>query len=181
MNKAGGVFDLDRLDWISSQHIKNMDGEKLYKYALPFLKEKEFFKNAPEERKTEKFVKKLLAVEKDRLEKFTQVGEENQFFFSENVKVEKDDMRWKDMQDEEIEKSLKRSLNVLENIEEENWTLDNITELLLKEAGDNRGELLFPLRAAITGEKRSPSPFEVAWVLGKSESLQRIEKAIDIF
>ncbi|MFZ2882257.1 MAG: hypothetical protein WA019_04235, partial [Candidatus Moraniibacteriota bacterium] len=44
----------------------------------------------------------------------------------------------------------------------------------------NRGELLWPLRAALTGAQKSPSPFECAWVLGKSESLERIKNAINL-
>ncbi|MDP2630760.1 MAG: hypothetical protein Q8P56_05110, partial [Candidatus Uhrbacteria bacterium] len=47
------------------------------------------------------------------------------------------------------------------------------------EAGKNRGDFLWPLRVALTGAQRSPSPFEVAWVLGKKESLKRLEKAIE--
>ncbi len=44
MNKAGGVFDIDRLNGISAQHIKKMPLDKLYKNALPFLEKTEFYK-----------------------------------------------------------------------------------------------------------------------------------------
>jgi len=56
-----------------------------------------------------------------------------------------------------------------------------LEKILLKTAGENRGDLLFPLRAALTGQKKSPSPFEVAWVLGKEEAVRRISSAVKLF
>ena len=60
------------------------------------------------------------------------------------------------------------------------WSKENLEKVLLDTAGENRGELLWPLRATLTGAQKSPSPFEVAWVLGKNESLERIAKAISL-
>ena len=186
MNKAGGVFDIDRLNWISAQHIKKMPLDKLYKNALPFLEKKEFYKTWSMEHKMwdnkrkEKYVKKVLSIEQERLEKFSQVGESNQFFFKSNVKTAADDMRWKNSSDEDTKKYLEKARRVLESISEKKWTKENLERVLLKYAGENRGDLLFPLRAALTGQKKSPSPFEVAWVLGKEETIRRISSAIKI-
>jgi glutamyl-tRNA synthetase len=69
---------------------------------------------------------------------------------------------------------------LLDNIQDTNWTLENLEKILLENAGDKRGEFLWPLRAALTGEQKSPSPFEVVWVLGKKESIKRIDKALDL-
>jgi glutamyl/glutaminyl-tRNA synthetase len=44
-------------------------------------------------------------------------------------------------------------------------------------AGD-KGELLWPLRVALSGKKASPGPFEIMAVLGKKESLQRTQTAV---
>ena len=178
MNRAGGKFDMDRLNWISAQQIKKMSVDDLYDLAIPFLKEKEFYKNASESKQQEEYIKKILMVEKERLEKSTEVGEENQFFFAEEVSINSDDMRWKDSKDEDTKNNLEKASGALESISDEEWKLNKIEEILLDTAGDKRGDLLFPLRSALTGEKRSPSPFEVAWVLGKDESLRRIDDAI---
>jgi len=185
MNRAGGVFDPERLNWISAQHIKKMSLEKLYNYALPFLQKKDFYKEWEKrsrlnEKEKEEYVKKILMVEQERLEKFTQVGEENQFFFTDNLSLDLEEMRWKNQSDEELKKELQKAYNTLENIKEKEWKKEVIEEKLLQAAGEKRGDLLFPLRAALTGQKRSPSPFEVAWVLGKEKTLQRIKKALEL-
>lgn len=179
VNKSGAVFDTKRLDWISAQHIKKMDINEIYEQALLFLEEKKFYKNAPEECKADEYIKKVLTVEQERLEKFTQIGENNQFFFNDNIATTADGMRWKDSSDEDTKKNLQKGLEVLENISEKNWTIKSIEKDLLEVARDKRGDLLFPLRAALTGQDRSPSPFEVSWVLGKEKSLERVNKAIE--
>ncbi len=184
MNRAGGIFDLDRLNWISAQHIKKMSLDKLYNYAKPFLEKKEFYQQWLKEnsdlssQEQEKFIKKVLSVERERLEKFTQVGEENIFFFQKEVSFEIDEIRWKNQSDAELRENLEKALKTLENIDEKNWKKDEIERSLLATAGEKRGDLLFPLRFVLTGQKRSPSPFEVAWVLGKKKTLQRIKKAL---
>ncbi len=186
MNRAGGVFDIDRLNWISAQHIKKMTINDLYENALPFLREKDFYKNWEKENKLEneearkEYVKKVLKVERDRLEKFTQTGENNRFFFSDEINIIPDDLRWKNSSNEETKKNLSKAMETLNRLSEKEWELARIEKILLDVAGEKRGDLLFPLRAALTGQKKSPSPFEVAWVLGKDKTLSRIKNALSI-
>ncbi len=185
MNKAGGVFDLDRLAWISNQHIKKMSIDDLYERGKEFLEKQDFYQRFQEQNNlsTEElmnYVKKVLTVEQERLSKLTEIGVENQFFFrrAEDLEYEPADICWKDNSVEETLKLLKETSRVLESIEGENWTVNNIQEKLLALAGEKRGDYLFPLRWVLTGQQKSPSPFEVAWVLGREETLLRIENGL---
>jgi glutamyl-tRNA synthetase len=180
VHKAGAVFDIKKLDWINGQYIKKLSDDELLKNALPFFAQKDFFLSAPDDKKTDEFLKKVLTVEKERLSKFADVGDENKFFF-ENISYDKEALRWKTTTDEELMASLNTSKTVLADINEEQWLLKSIEEKLLEAAGDKRGDLLWPLRMALTGAQKSPSPFECAWVLGKIESLKRIENAIEMW
>jgi len=178
VHKAGAVFDLKKLDWLNGQYIKKLSIDELYELSLNFWKQKDFYNYAPEEKKSEEYLKKVLTVEQERLENLSAVGESNKFFFQ-DIEYDKELLKWKNMSDEELKSSLEKSKSVLENISDLDWDKKNIEKLLLETAGDKKGELLWPLRSALTGEQKSPSPFEVAWVLGKQESLKRIEKAIE--
>jgi nondiscriminating glutamyl-tRNA synthetase len=178
VHKAGAVFDLKKLDWLNGQYVKKLSISELYEKALPFFEQKDFYKNASPEKKSAEFLKKVLTIESDRLVRLMDVGENNQFFFIDDLRYEKALLRWKEMSDVELKKMLEKSKEVLENIPDKNWTRETLEKILLETAGDRRGELLWPLRAALTGAQKSPSPFEVAWVLGKPESLKRIEKAL---
>jgi nondiscriminating glutamyl-tRNA synthetase len=180
VHKAGAVFDLKKLDWINAKYLKKLSIDDLLEKALPFFEQKDFYKNASPEKKSAEFLKKVLTIESDRLVRLMDVGENNQFFFATELQYEKALLRWKEMSDVELKKMLEKSKEVLENILDENWTRETLEKILLETAGDRRGELLWPLRAALTGAQKSPSPFEVAWVLGKEESLKRIAEAISI-
>lgn len=183
VHKAGAVFDPKKLDWLNAQYIKRLSVDELYTAALPFLEKKDFYKSwsvergAWSEKEKEGYLKKVLAIEQERLNNLSEVGESNKFFFQ-DITYDKELLRWKDMNDTDLQSSLEKAKNILENISELEWTKENLEKILLETAGDKRGEFLWPLRAALTGEKKSPPPFEVAWVLGKGECMKRIEKAI---
>ena len=186
VHKAGAVFDSKKLDWLNSRYIKKLSIDELYDLALPFLEKKDFFVNPspltplPEGEADKKdCIKKVLTIEQERLNKLSGVGESNKFFFQ-DINYGKELLHWKDMNDNDIISLLEKAVIVLAGIKEEDWTRKNLEEILLEAAGEKRGEFLWPLRAALTGEKKSPPPGEVAWVLGKKESTARIKNAISI-
>ena len=47
------------------------------------------------------------------------------------------------------------------------------------ETGAGRREFLWPLRVALSGKDKSPGPFELMDILGKEESLRRIDIAFE--
>ena len=93
------------------------------------------------------------------------------------------------MGDSEIKDSLLLSKKILSEIIK--WDLDNLekklfaaSEKLNSEKGypeKNKGYLLWPLRVALSGKESSPSPFEIANILGKEKTLKHIEDAIKLF
>ena len=63
---------------------------------------------------------------------------------------------------------------------EKDFTSENIKNILIKLANksENRGELLHPVRYALSGLDQSPDPFVIAEILGKNETLSRLQKAV---
>lgn len=186
VHKAGAVFDIKKLDWINSQYIKKLSDGELLENALPFFEQKEFYQKWSVEREAwsdnekQMYLQKVLTIEKERLAKFSDVGEENKFFFQDIV-CEKSTLAWKSNDENQTIEALNKAKEIFESIDENNWELKEIEEKLLAAAGDKRGDLLWPLRVALTAAQKSPSPFEVAWVIGKNESLKRIENALKLF
>lgn len=86
--------------------------------------------------------------------------------------------------DEAIAKqALEGSYKALSNFEE--WeTIGALQQFMLnlvQEMGLKNGQVLWPLRAALSGEQYSPGAFEMLWALGKEESLTRIQTIIQTF
>jgi len=62
------------------------------------------------------------------------------------------------------------------------WEAENIQKILesvVSEGGLSNGDVFWPVRVALSGEERSPSPVELAVVLGKKETIERIDRAIE--
>ena len=77
-------------------------------------------------------------------------------------------------------KMLDAATKMLEKIEEKNWKKSKIFDCAVEQIADlgvKNGEFLSPLRLALSNRERSASPFEIAEVLGKSESLRRVARA----
>lgn len=179
VHKAGAVFDIKRLNWINSEHIKKMNFDDFEKRAMPFLEKKDFFAKAENKYKNKEYLGKFLALEQERIEILSEIGESGRFLFEE-PEYKKELLFWKEMSESDLKESLQKSKEVLQSIKEKNWERENLEKELLEVAGEKRGDLLWPLRVALTGEEKSPSPFEIAWVLGKEESLERIKKATSL-
>ncbi|MGK2848872.1 MAG: glutamate--tRNA ligase [Minisyncoccota bacterium] len=185
VHKAGAIFDLKKLDWMNAEYIKRMTINELYERACVFLEAKDFFlawqkrhSMLGEEAQTA-FMKRVLTVEQDRLAKLSDVGENNPFFFSDDITYNVALLHWKQNTTDMTKEALAKAESTLANVNDTDWeTRRTLETILMATAGERRGDFLWPLRVALTGAERSPSPFDVAWVLGKSESLKRIRSAI---
>ncbi len=198
LHKAGAVFDLKKLDWLNGEYIKRLSPDELYGKALPFLEGKEFFKEwnkeqgARSKEERESYIKRVLTVEQDRLAKLSDVGVQNPFFFAKDFSYDVQKLNWKENTSEMTRESLSRAEKILTELSDEEWSKrETLERVLMEAAGDHaqslggieagrgRGDFLWPLRFALTGAERSPSPFDCAWVLGREESLSRLRKAIE--
>lgn len=77
------------------------------------------------------------------------------FFFKKELGYDKELLRWKGIEDQEIKESLEKSYELLSGLKEGDWNKEKIEQLLLKEteAMGDKGTLLWPLRVALTGKK----------------------------
>ena len=89
-------------------------------------------------------------------------------------------LKWKKMTIEQVRSNLVEVENILKSLPEEKFNKKDLATALkplTKKLGV--GETLWPLRVALSGAKASPSPFEIAEVLGKEKVLKRIRAAIE--
>lgn len=128
------------------------------------------------------WITKIVALYQERLKKLSEITELVDFFFVDKIKLNKDLLQWKEMSQEEIKKSLDMLEKSLLEIESFQFTKETIEKKILplaEKIGD-RGKLLWPFRAALSGKKASAGPFEIAAILGKEKTIKRIKKAKEI-
>ena len=77
-----------------------------------------------------------------------------------------------------IEKHLSSIINSIKDVSEEALTKDSIKNILWDYASkEGRGDVLWPMRFALSGKIKSLDPFTLATILGKKETLERLESA----
>lgn len=182
LNASPAVFDHKKLDWMNHEYIMKFTPERLLAFiqshTREILEKESWYAKASLEQKRDEYLVRVLTVEQERLKTLRDFGRENQFFFVERLGYPTELLSWKGNSMEVTAQELERAKTLLESITEAEWTRKNLGTKLLEAAGDKKGDFLWPLRVALTGAERSPSPMDVAWVLGKSETLLRLETAL---
>jgi len=181
INASPAIFDTEKLDYFNGYYIRQMNIDELVGKCKPFLADS-LQKTSNEFQKTREYVKKVVSLEQERLKKFSDIGEFTKFFFEDNLVFEESLLIWKKLSLGEVKNNLKKVFELLDKIPEENWTNNSIEDSLIsyiKAKEYKVGDYLWPMRVALTGEKASPGPFDVAEVLGKNESLKRIKAILN--
>ncbi|MES2023606.1 MAG: glutamate--tRNA ligase family protein [Patescibacteria group bacterium] len=171
VQKSPAVFSEEKLEWFNKEHIKKLSQNEIEKNILEWL---------PENMRD----MKIVPIISERISKWSDVkkmintGELN-FFFETPVLV-KEKLIFKNTPIEKISQNLNSAINVLQNINDKDFNKENIKNLLMPiaETLPSRGELLHPVRYALSGLDKSPDPFIIAEILGKNETLSRLQKAV---
>ncbi len=172
VQKGGAIFNIQRLDYLNGVYIRQKSLDELADLCRPYLATTD-----------KEQLKKAIAPYQERLKKLSEITELTEFFFQDTLEYDKGLLIWKDMTDGEVKEVLGKLDKILCDVEDKEWNKANLEKILMPEAekGKDRGRLLWPLRAALTGKKASAGPFEVAEVLGKEKTLTRIKQARAMF
>ncbi|MEW6617018.1 MAG: glutamate--tRNA ligase [Patescibacteria group bacterium] len=168
VQKAGGIFNPEKLDWLNAHYIRSKSNDELVDALDIFI---------PEQWKKDKErIRKVIKVERERIKRLGEFVSLAGFFF-ELQDYEKTLLVWKKSNEKEMLENLKLIQNALIPHEDFSHTsLENLIYPIAELRG--RGDVLWPLRAALSGKSASPGPFELLEILGKKESLERISVAI---
>ena len=196
IQKSGAVFDVKKLDWMNGYYIRQESLPALTKMCIPFLikggllisenhQAKEKFTptyrlTQTEEEVTFAYLEKVISLYQERLKKLSEVVELTDFFFQKELNYETGLLPWKEQSLSEVKRILKQLKKQLAKLSENQWTEESLKALLLKETereGD-KGVVLWPFRAALTGKEQSAGPFEIASALGKVKVLDRLNSAL---
>lgn len=171
IQKGGAIFDIQKLNWLNSEYLKEKTEEELWKLLKELYGEKEItFKDKIS-------TLKLLRLERFRMEKLRDFLD-----LKENLSLKEynaDLLIWKDTALEKIRENLQAVNEIVKNISEQEFNQKQLEILLMPFADrEGRGEVLWPLRVALSGRDKSPGPFELMDIIGKEETLKRIDTAI---
>jgi|TARA_R110002110_G_scaffold49502_12_gene146922 glutamyl-tRNA synthetase len=170
VHKAGAKFDPEKTKWFQHQYLQEVDDAVLANQFSEILKEKDITTNLD--------VKKIVSLVKERATFVNDLWEQANFFFlTPETYNEKASAKAFKPETPEILSSVIEILNA-----NENFSAANISEKVKAWVSSQElgfGKVMMPLRLALVGEMKGPDVFDIASVLGKEESILRIENAIE--
>ena len=167
------VFNLEKLEWINSQHLKGLPEEERVSRVEAFLASRghDLEGRSPEWRRA------LVRAIGDRLR--TLADAERYGAWALGDLPEEDHASWAELLERAEAgarlEALARSLGALPEFTLE--SLERETRSLAAELAIKAGEIIGMARVALTGRKVSPGIFEVMWLLGRERTLERLERA----
>ena len=180
IQKGGAVFDIEKLNWFNREYIKKMSEEEIFENVK---------KNLPESISSmneynDEILQKIIPIVGERMDVFSDIkkmsddGELSYYFKQPEYEVK--DLLWKQDNDLKIvTEHLGKVSSLLEAVSEDKFTQDEIKNTIWDYATDvGRGSVLWPMRYALSGRDKSPDPFVLAEVLGKEETISRLNNAI---
>lgn len=172
VHRAGAVFNIDKLNWMNNEYIKNYDLDKLTELAIPFINEAGY--DTSDFEKT----KKIVGAVRVYLNKLNEIGEHVKMFFQDKVIVEDEDFK-KEVASEDAKKIF--NYLIPEFNDADFSSTDNIKNIF-SEAQKNlgiKGKKFFqPLRIAITGQTHGPEFPLTIQILGKDKVLSAISERL---
>ncbi|MDO5707123.1 MAG: glutamate--tRNA ligase [Andreesenia angusta] len=175
VSRTGGVFDINKLNWINAHYIREKDLDELTALAIPVLLEHEEITNDDIKNRYD-WIKALVAILKERVSTINEIPEKLESILDNDVKYETKEAE-EVLKESEIDKLLeafKEELSQIEEIDEE--FAKSILKKIQKKTGIKGKNLFMPIRIALTGNQHGPDLDKIILVLGKANILKRIEK-----
>jgi glutamyl-tRNA synthetase len=183
VQKAGAVFNLEKLDWLNGHYLRAKTPKALLELILPYLEKEEWYKASMLDSLTQDQKMAFVTSVQSRMKTLcdgpamlrpfllTELDYKTELFLSEKMKVDKATVILA------LENALP-ALHAHSDFSSEEALKDCLIKVIEK-MGLKNGQVLWPLRVALSNEEYSPGVFELLRVLGKEISLKRLQSALD--
>jgi len=179
INKSSAVFDIIKLNYFNNYYLKNLSNKKI----LDIIIKNNNSKYIEEIKKNEEKALRIIEILKERLN-FTSEFDVLGKYFYDISNYDSSLLIFKKSNKEKSLNGLKKAFNELQKANEKTWQdISKINSLLVEVITNNNftnGDVFWPIRVALSGAEKSVSPTQLLWILQKDESLERINKAINL-
>lgn len=173
VQKGGAIFNEEKLRWFNKEYLKKVGVGAL----TPHIPRNLF------EGRSETQVQAITQTLFDRVSTFGDIrtecekGEFDYLMREPNYTRELLQWKWKETADTPLP-HLKAAITLMEAVPEESFTASAVKNALMPYAEEKgKGDVLWPVRVALSGKKQSPDPFTLAAMLGKDTAIRRLRRA----
>ncbi len=174
VNKAGAVFNIEKLNWLNAEHLRKKSLEDLISLLRIELKQTKY----SSQEFSDEFLGNVIEAMKERVSFIKEIPEKGFYFFEEPDKYDEDVVRkrWKPDSAANLKK-LAEEFSKLSNPSKEDF------EITLRETAEKleigTGKLIHPVRLAVSGVGGGPGVFDILFIIGKQKTLTRLNNAIE--
>jgi glutamyl-tRNA synthetase len=175
VGKSPSIFDLDKLNWMNGYYIRHSPVGRIASSARQFITDPEL--GALADADPARYLE-VVGLVQDRMKRLDEVQELISFVYIAPKGYAKELLIAKKSTQERTLKAITLSIEALRALE--TVTLDEIEAALRQAAHANEltdGELLWAVRVALSGLAASPGTFELVEILGRDESIKRLQTA----
>ena len=178
LNKAPGVFDYKKLDWFNGQYIRKLSDTQLIEKISPYLTEAGCIRNPPTESQ-QSMLDGLVPIVKERLKLLSDIVPMTAFLFGDIADYAAEELIPKKQDAAGALEILRLGKPLIEKLSQlDDEALEEEFKALSESSGYKLGDLLAPLRVAVTGSRISPPLFASIRLLGLDTALARIDAAM---
>lgn len=170
-SKSGAKFDLEKAKWYNHQYIMKMQDEEVAKLFNPILNEKGI--DAPFDK-----IVSIVAMIKERVHFIEELWDQSSFFFitPESYDEKTVRKRWKKDSNEHMQQ-LTELLKQTDDFSSAN--IESVVKEWIQTNELHMGNIMNAFRLAIVGESKGPHMFNITELIGKEETIKRMELALD--
>lgn len=171
-SKSGAKFDYEKGKWFNHKYIQQKDNAEIATLFMPVLETYGIKTNI-------EYVTRVIALVKERVNFIKELWGQSAFFFKapdtyDEKTVKK---RWK----ENSAVQLTKLISVLQNIEDfSSENTENIVKIWIESNGYHLGNIMNAFRLSVVGESKGPHMFDITELIGKEETIKRVQKAISV-
>jgi glutamyl-tRNA synthetase len=172
VGQAAAVFNPEKMAWVNHEWLKRLPEEELAQKALPF------FRGAGLPVEDDAKLRHVVRVARERAKTFGEYVEQFRYFYAPPTfdPKAKDKFLTKDLRP--ILESIRAGIAALPTLDTE--PLEKLFQGEAEKRGLGLGKIAQPVRVALTGGTASPGMYDVVQILGKDETLRRLDDAIRI-
>ena len=173
VHKAGAVFNIEKLNWLNFEHLRRKPDQEVLELLKDEIKKSEFSSY----KFSDDYLLNVIEAMKERVSFVKEYLTKSSYFFRAPETYDEQNLkkRWKE-----------DSANLLSKLKEKFEGLENPTKADFEKALDEvaadlnvgKGKLVHPLRIAVSGVGEGPGVYDIVSIIGKRETLSRIETAI---
>lgn len=174
VNKAGAVFNVEKLDWLNFEHLKNKDNREI----LDMLREEIKNSKYTGQDYSDEFLLNVIESMKERVTFVSEFITKSFYYFEAPTEYDEKTLkkRWKEDSPELLTK-LRDEFEKMENPTKEDF--ETALKGLAEELDVGLGKLIHPVRLAVSGVGQGPGVFDLLYTIGKDEVIKRINTALE--